>query len=554
MTEVFTHLWQSTVFAALITAAALLCRRNPASTRFWLWLAASLKFLVPFSVLYALGALAPTPIPSRAAALRIERITSSFTPAVIEEFTPPATGAVIDWILVLGAVWAIGVAVQLVRWYAQWLSIRRGLRTAVALPIAAPIPVLSVETQLEPGVFGIFRPRLLLPRGIESLLTNAEWDAILAHELCHVRRRDNLTAALHMLVESVFWFYPPVRWVGAKLLAERERACDEEVLRLGNSPGVYARGILRVCESYVESPVPCAAGVTGAELRQRIGEILAAPSPLQLSPMRRLALTLVCLAGAATPVVLGILNAPRVRAQSVMEKNSYRFEVASIRPNTGEGRGTSINTSPASFRATNITLQNLIQFSYGVQDYQVTGGPGWLRDDRFDIVAKYESAENGAVGALDQKAGEKRNERIRAALRDLLADRFQLRVHQESKELPIYALVIDKGGPKVKVSVDGGGSMNTNQSNGTGRMTGQGVPISTLANALSGTMRRPVRDETGLREIYDFTLDWTDNQSAEGAGLTIFSAVREQLGLRLESKKGPVNIYVVDSAAKPSEN
>lgn len=554
MTEVFTHLWQSTVFAVLITAAALVCRRNPAGTRFWLWLAASVKFLVPFSLLYALGALAPTPIPSRAAALRIERITSSFTPAVIEELAPPAAGGSIDWASLLAVVWATGVAVQLVRWSAQWLRIRRSLRTAVALPIAAPIPVLSVETALEPGVFGIFRPRLLLPRGLESRLTAEEWDAILAHELCHVRRRDNLTAAIHMLAESVFWFYPPVRWVGSKLLAERERACDEEVLRLGNSPRAYARGILRVCESYVESPVPCAAGVTGAELRQRIGEILTASNPLQLSPVRRLALALVCLAGAATPVVLGVLNAPRVRAQAAVDVNTYRFEVASIRPNTGEGRGTHINTGATSFRATNITLQHLIQFTYAVQDYQVTGGPGWLRDDRFDIVAKYEQPEDAAVAALDQKGGEKRNERIRAALRNLLADRFQLRVHQESKDLPIYALVIDKGGSKLKVSMDGDGNMNTNQSNGTGRMTARGVPLSALANALSGTMRRPVRDETGLRDVYDFTLDWTDNQSADGAGLTMFSAIREQLGLRLESKKGPVTVYVVESAAKPGEN
>lgn len=554
MTEVFTHLWQSTVFAALITAAALLCRRNPASTRFWLWMAASFKFLMPFSLLYALGALAPTPVPSRAAALRIERITNSFTPAVIEELAPPATGGPIDWELLLTVVWAIGVAVQLVRWFAQWHGIRRGLRTAVALPIAAPIPVLSVDTALEPGVFGIFRPRLLLPRGIEGLLTNAEWDAILAHEMCHVRRRDNLTAALHMLVESVFWFYPPVRWVGAKLLAERERACDEEVLRLGNSPSVYACGILRVCESYVESPVPCAAGVTGAELRQRIGEILNASNPLQLSPVRRIALALVCLAGAATPVVLGILNAPRVRAQAVMEKNNYHFEVASIRPNTGEGRGMGVETGAAVFRATNIPLHGLIQFAYGVQDYQITGGPGWLRDDRFDILAKYERAEEGAVGALDQKADEKRNERIRAALRDLLADRFQLRLHQESKELPLYALVIDKGGPKLKVSVDGHRSTHSNQNNGTGRLTARGVTMASLATSLSGILRRPVRDETGLREIYDFIIDWTDNQSAEGSGPTMFSAVREQLGLRLESKKGPVTIHVVDNAAKPSEN
>ena len=101
----------------------------------------------------------------------------------------------------------------------------------------------------EPGVFGVFRPVLLLPEGIIEKLTAAQLQAILAHELCHVRRRDNLATAMRMLVEAMFWFHPLVWWMGARLVEERERACDEEVLRKGSDPRTYAEGILKVASS-----------------------------------------------------------------------------------------------------------------------------------------------------------------------------------------------------------------------------------------------------------------------------------------------------------------
>ena len=101
-------------------------------------------------------------------------------------------------------------------------------------------------------------------------LTPDQLEAVFAHELCHVRRRDNLTAALHMIVEAVFWFHPLVWWLGARMVDERERACDEDVLRLGGEPQVYAESVLKVCEFYLESPVACVAGVTGSNLQKRM--------------------------------------------------------------------------------------------------------------------------------------------------------------------------------------------------------------------------------------------------------------------------------------------
>ena len=108
---------------------------------------------------------------------------------------------------------------------------------------------ISSPMLVEPAVFGIVRPVLLLPEGIFNCFTPAQLDAIVAHELCHVRHRDNLIAAMHMFVETVFWFHPLVWWVGKRMVEERERACDEEVLRLGSEPRAYAREYLTSASS-----------------------------------------------------------------------------------------------------------------------------------------------------------------------------------------------------------------------------------------------------------------------------------------------------------------
>ncbi len=137
------------------------------------------------------------------------------------------------------------------------------VRAGAPVQIGIPIKAKSSPTLLEPGVFGIFRPVLLLPEDIFQRLTPAQLNAVIAHELCHVRHRDNLIAAIHMLTETVFWFHPLMWWMGKRMVEERERACDEEVVRLGIEPRAYAEGILNVCKLYVESPLVCISGERG---------------------------------------------------------------------------------------------------------------------------------------------------------------------------------------------------------------------------------------------------------------------------------------------------
>jgi TonB family protein len=149
---------------------------------------------------------------------------------------------------------------------------------------------------------------LLLPQGLVEHLSPAQVDAVLAHELSHWRRRDNLTAAVHMLVEAVFWFHPLVWWVGARLVEERERACDEAVVRAGHDGRTYAEAILKVCEHYVASTLKCAAGVSGADLKRRVVEIARSRVMSELPIQKKILLGTFALATVLVPIVFGAVS------------------------------------------------------------------------------------------------------------------------------------------------------------------------------------------------------------------------------------------------------
>jgi hypothetical protein len=147
-----------------------------------------------------------------------------------------------DWVpAIIWTIRAVGFLFVVSCWLARSRQIRAALRAASPLYRRGEIGVMSSSAILEPGVVGIIRPVLLLPEAIEQHLTPPQLEAVLAHELSHARRRDNLTALLHMAVEALFWFHPLVWWIGARLIEERERACDEEVLRSGSEPKDCAR-------------------------------------------------------------------------------------------------------------------------------------------------------------------------------------------------------------------------------------------------------------------------------------------------------------------------
>ncbi len=257
------HLWQSTAIAALVALLALVLRGNQARVRYSLWMIASAKFLIPFSLLMVAGGYlrssVSTPVAQPAISKMLDQITTPFS-QIPGAFTSAPLAAVQQNVaaqkanplpLVLLILWACGFVAVVFSWWRKWRTIRSAVRTASRTGSVGNVPVLSSQSLVEPGVFGIVKPVLLLPEGIAKRLTEAQLSAIFAHEMAHVRRRDNLSAAFHMLVEAVFWFHPMVWWIRTRLVEERERACDEAVLLSGNEPEVYAEGIINVCKHYL---------------------------------------------------------------------------------------------------------------------------------------------------------------------------------------------------------------------------------------------------------------------------------------------------------------
>ena len=338
------HLWQSTMFAAAAGLLTLALRNNAARVRYGIWLAASLKFLLPFSLLVVAGSQFSWRHVSPAAAtgtILIDELSEPFTQALPMTHAAlpiaPASAPQTHWLPILLAIWLCGFLAVVARWTARWrrisaavdkstaisegreLSTLRRLERLAGMP--GPIRLLLSQASLEPGIFGIVRPVLLWPDSISERLDDAQLEAVIAHELCHVRRRDNLAAAVHMLVEAVFWFHPLVWWMGARLIAERERACDEAVIELGSHRHTYAESILKVCEFCLGSPLTCVSGVTGADLKKRMVHIMNDRVVRKLTLDRKLLLwTAACLA-VGLPLVFGLFKVtPADASESALDQ------------------------------------------------------------------------------------------------------------------------------------------------------------------------------------------------------------------------------------------
>jgi bla regulator protein blaR1 len=621
------HLWQSTLFAALAGLLTLAFRINRAQVRNALWLAASVKVLIPFAALVAIGAhfgwrraapLAQTPA---SFAFDVDTMTQPFSR--LAAATPPAAAShsmVYALPFLFLAVWLCGCAAILFTWWTCWRRVALAIRKAspvtqgpeldalrrleAAAGITKPVAFLASDTSLEPGVFGIARPVLLWPRSIAQRLTGAHVEMILAHELSHVRRRDNLAAAIHMFVEALFWFHPLVWWIGARMVEERERACDEDVLRSVGDPQSYAESVLKVCEFYLESPLTCVSGVTGSNLKKRMERIMSNRVGETLNGWRKLFLAAAAVAALAVPIVVGMLIAPRLlAAQSpavpgwqVAAGGKMAFDVASVKPNKATGRP--ISNIPLTiddtfaptgglFSVTGATLRGLMVFAYKTQQMPV-GFPGWGSSDRFDIQATAQ--------------GNTTKDQMRLMMQSLLADRFKLSAHFETRQIPVYALVLSKEGktgPQLKPddgpcstspadiqAVNGApqlppsspsaasqhpqipcGALMPVPPSASGRMRIAGIKVTTallvrmMTNPASG-VDRPVLDRTGLTGTFDMDFVWAPRPNGppppgftpDPDGPTFFEAIQDALGLKLQPQTGPVDVLVIDHVEQPLEN
>jgi uncharacterized protein (TIGR03435 family) len=235
-----------------------------------------------------------------------------------------------------------------------------------------------------------------------------------------------------------------------------------------------------------------------------------------------------------------------------------QFEVATIKPSRSGEAGGTLRVSPSGLvNLTNFPVMLVIQFSYNVPRRQISGGPSWLESEKFDIVGK------------PDREGTPSMSQLRAMLLNLLADRFQLSVHHEKKELSVYALTVAKAGPKLTEDSGKPNGLPTFSGRGPQGRSVQNSTMAEFASDLQGTLAdRPVVDQTGLgSKRYDFILKWTPNafamNGATGAPPAadnpdappdIFAAIQQQLGLKLESTKAEMDVIVVDDIEKPSEN
>jgi uncharacterized protein (TIGR03435 family) len=225
------------------------------------------------------------------------------------------------------------------------------------------------------------------------------------------------------------------------------------------------------------------------------------------------------------------------------------FEVATIKPAAPNSDGhTHINYPPNDrFSATNITLLALMQWAYGVPEKQILDGPAWLASSRFDIQAEADVGDT-----MKSLTSEQGNELKRRMVQGLLAERFQLKLHSETRTLPAYDLVLAKGGSKLQPSESGGKSIGV----GRTHFDGKGLGVTSIAEELSKITGRVVVDKTGLTGRYDFKVLWTadDAPATDGDPPTLFTAIQEQLGLKLEPAKEPVPVLVVDHVDQPTPN
>jgi bla regulator protein blaR1 len=380
---------------------------------------------------------------------------------------------------------------------------------------------------------------------------------------------------------------------------ERERACDEQVLLLGNEPEVYAQGILKICELYLESPLPCVSGVTGSHLKRRIEEIVQNRPALRLNFLKKALLAAAGTAALLAPALLGVLSGSSMRAQGTPPRPGGpvpSFEVASLKPNKGcenAPRGGNFSPSPGRLEMPCVNLLNLIQAAYGTfgdgvsintTPLHMEGGPSWMRSEYYSLSAK----ADGPV-RTEMLAG--------PMLQKLLAERFDLQAHRETREMPVYTLTARKGGLKVQPLAEGActpldlthppappkpGDPRPNlctvmtigrTANGGTWMEVRGATITQFAQRLSGRVDRTVINKTGVGGMFNFHLEFARDPQMPGqqlppgpggdppnsplpadSGPNLFTALQEQLGLKLESAKGPVEVLVIDHVDRPTEN
>lgn len=388
MAGLINHLWQSTLFCVAVWLITLALRANGAALRHWLWLAASLKFLVPFTALYYLGALAGLPAAQGARPGLIAQAFEATAPVVSPTSTwvDVTQGTGTSWLPLLASLWAVGAFLVALRWLSAWRAADSVVRAARPVP-GSSLDARVTDAAIEPAVARVFHPVVLLPSALLGRLSARQLAAVLAHEREHIQRHDNLTAHLHRLVQTLFWFHPAVWWIGRQMLEERENACDEAVLERGHDAQEYAEGILAVCRHcHALAHAGHAASAISGDLTRRIRAIIRHVPPVSPGFCKAFALSACTLALSLGPLFAGALDeAARRRAQVDVDARHLDSADIEIAPAAAGIAGRyQLSAADRRLHVRNATLRELVAVAYGVNGMNVTGGP-WLDNSRYDI-------------------------------------------------------------------------------------------------------------------------------------------------------------------------
>jgi uncharacterized protein (TIGR03435 family) len=537
-------LWQGILIAMVYAAARRLLRRS--QSRYILGcVALALLIAAPVVTLRVLTRTeAPPPYPylghvpvTSAAAVPVANSgagTAVITTTVRRDALMPwvvalwFAGAILFWFRLTGG-WLIAARMRRISIRnapAGWQRTLDHIRTRVG--ISHPVRLVVSALVQVPTVIGWLRPIVLMPVGALAGLPAEHVEMLLAHELAHIRRHDYLVNVLQSIAEALLFYHPAVWWISGHLRAEREVCCDDIAVALSGDAFTYACALADL-ESRRPAFTNAALAADGGSLPERIGRLLN-------QPVRRARPR----SGAAVAATLLLgLGAWGVLAQTQPARRV--FEAVSIKPNDLGGSHSNSNTSDGRLTAS-MTVKSLIQMAFQIKSFQVTGGPGWLDENNYTIVA--------TTGDSTPMT----NEELGQYLQSLLTDRFHLVYHRETKEHPVYDLLVTKNGPKLTPHANDKEGTSSQGRDGVYHMTGTDLTMTGLSSFLAGHLDRPVIDRTGIQGRYDVKLEWSSPQAAEATLPSIFSALPEQLGLRLEAGKGPVEILVVDSVDPPTPN
>lgn len=469
----------------------------------------------------------------------------------------------------------------------------------ISLPLSNEVggpnaPAIYESEAVNVPLAGGFRSAfVLLPA---SWKTWDEWKlrAVLSHEFTHIRRGDPLIQVAAAINTAIYWLNPLSWFVEGMLSSLAEKASDEAAVLQNGDPTRYAQVLLQFARSAQKRGRMQLTSVAMAKRRihSRIETILNLRSPQNgvVTKAGWITTAIVALPVVYAASVLQVASAVEGGRTQQSPSERLRFEAATIKPTDPAGRGFigggchGTDSPPSSgffpiepvalgrCRFGNMTLKMLIQQAYGLRgdsgyppapdaDDMVIGGPGWVTSDRYDIEAKAESPTTV--------------ENMMLMVRTLLEDRFKLNFHPGSKDLSGFALLVAKNGPKLTPATGNEEKSGISGAFRGARMVGRNAPIKSLARVLSGQLGKQVADETGLSGTYNFTLTFAPVEGqgfsamiarlppevqaqipgrTDPNGPSIFTAVQEQLGLRLEARKVPSETIVIDAARRPADN